>query len=184
MGWVTNINLDEDLDFHGCKAEKGHFTQVRWDIGIGDINIGADGKIRDVSHLYPFEYDLETKKAYEENLLTFTGIFDAAGGHMHFHKGEWLNADLFNGSYLDSYVMNQLYAANITYVESFKYPGHEQGKNLDCSVSEEDGEKLKLALEDIRKQLDDGIVHQHPSIDPAVARIALEEYRRKGPITG
>lgn len=180
MGWVTDINFLEDLDFNGVKIKAGTSTQVRWDIGIGNINIDATGKIVDVDHYAPIENKPEAKKAYEQNLLTFTGILDATMGQLHFHKGQLLNCDLFYGRYLECYVLNQLRSVKLKTSEFFiheDYPSH--WKNLDSSIDEMDGNKLRIALDVIRKQLEDGIVHQHPDIDPENAAEALKEFQRK-----
>jgi hypothetical protein len=182
MGWVTDINFQEGLGFHGVQIEKGFHTQVRWDLGIGGIDVGADGQIKAVYHNYPLEYLAEAKAAYEKDLLTFTGILDGNASKLHFHKGQLLNVDLFYGKYLESYVMTQLWAAGIKESGTFQHEQYKAGRNLDGSLGEMDGEKLKLALEVIRQQLDDSIVHQHPDIDPEIPREALAEYQRKGKV--
>lgn len=183
MGWVTDINFNEDLDFHGVQIKKGTHTQVRWDIGIGNINIGADGRITSVDHYAPIEHKPAAKEAYEKNLLTFTGILDANIGKLHFQEGQLLNCDLLYGRYLESYVMNQLYSVKLKLTEVFKHPDYpERWKDLDSSVSEMDGKKLCIAMDVIRKQLEDGIVHQHPDIDPEIAAEALKEFQRKNKV--
>lgn len=180
MGWCTGINFEGDLDFNGVKIKAGTYTQVRWDIGIGDINIDATGKISSVTHYAPIEYIPTAKEAYEKDLLTFTGVLDANMAKLHFHKGVLLNCDLCYGRYLESYVMNQLQSANIKLTETFKHADYpEDWKSLDSSVSEVDGEKLRVAFEVIRTQMKAGVVYQHPNIDPEIATEALKEFQKK-----
>jgi hypothetical protein len=183
MGWVTDINFLGDLDFNGVQIKAGTHTQVRWDIGIGNINIDATGKIVSVDHYAPIEYKPAAKEAYEKDLLTFTGILDANMSWLHFHKGQLLNCDLFYGRYLECYVLNQLHAVKLKTAESFKHVDYpEDWKNLECSVSEKEGNQLCIALDLIRKQLEDGIVFQHPDIDPDTAAEALKEFQRKNKV--
>lgn len=183
MGWVTDINFEGDLDFNGVQIKAGTHTQVRWDIGIGNINIDATGKISSVDHYAPLEYKPEAKKAYEQNLLTFTGILDANMGKLHFHQGQLLNCDLLYGRYLESYVLTQLYSVKLKTTETFKHDDiPEDWRQLDCSVSEKEGNQLCIALDLIRKQLEEGIVFQHPDLDSEIAAEALKEFQRKGKV--
>ena len=179
MGWVTNINFEGELQFRGLKISKGFHTQVRWDIGIGDINIDATGRIRSVSHLYPLEYKLEAKKAYEEHMMTFTGILDGTDTKLHFIKGQLVDADLFGGDCLEQYVMSRLHKADVNFSNNFH---HEQDpevcKGLDSSLSEEEGEKLKATLGEIRQQLDAGITFTDSDFCPETLKKAVQEWQR------
>lgn len=93
MGWVTNIYFPEGLEQNGTKIIPGMSTQVRWDIGVGEIRIGADGKIKDdVWHGHPF--DLADKEAYQKELTNWTGYLDTNMGVLFFKEGQIQHLDL------------------------------------------------------------------------------------------
>jgi hypothetical protein len=93
MGWITNISFPEGLEQDGTKIRPGMSTQVRWDIGIGEMRIGADGKIKDdVWHGHPF--DLSAKEAYQKELANWTGYLDTNMGVLFFKEGQIQHLDL------------------------------------------------------------------------------------------
>ena len=93
MGWITDIRFPDGLEQDGTKIVPGMSTQVRWDIGIGSINIGADGKIRDdVWHGFPL--CLKQKEAYQKELTTWTGYLDTNMGVLFFKEGQIQHLDL------------------------------------------------------------------------------------------
>lgn len=106
MGWITNISFPEGLEQNGTKIRPGMSTQVRWDIGIGDMRIGADGKIMaDAWHSHPLCG--KQKEAYQKELTTWTGYLDTNMGTLFFQDGQLKHLDL---SYEDvgSWVVNNI----------------------------------------------------------------------------
>lgn len=107
MGWITDISFPEGLEQNGTKIVPGMTTQVRWDIGIGNLTIGADGKIKEEGLWHGFPLCLDQKEAYQKELLTWTGYLDTNMGVLFFENGQIRHLDL---SYEDvgSWVINNI----------------------------------------------------------------------------
>lgn len=102
MGWITNIIFVDGVELNDTKVCKGMSTQVRWDLGIGTINIDKNGKILpDVWHGYPLW--TPEKENYEKELANWTGPMDTTVGVLFFKEGQLCHLDLCIddvGSYL------------------------------------------------------------------------------------
>jgi len=94
MGWVTNIYFPEGLELNDTKIRPGMSTQVRWDIGIGEITFDNTGKIvaEGLWHGYPLH--LQEKEAYQLELSKWTGIFDTNMGVLFVKEGQLCHLDL------------------------------------------------------------------------------------------
>ena len=93
MGWVTDITFVDGVELNDTKIRKGMTTQVRWDVGIGSINIDKDGKIvPDVWHGYPL--CLQQKEDYQKELASWTGYMDTNMGVLFFKEGQLQHLDL------------------------------------------------------------------------------------------
>jgi hypothetical protein len=93
MGWITNISFPEGMEQNGTKIRPGMSTQVRWDIGIGDMRIGTDGKIMaDAWHSHPLSG--KQKEAYQKELANWTGYLDTNMGTLFLENGQVRHLDL------------------------------------------------------------------------------------------
>lgn len=94
MGWVTDITFPEGLEQDGTKIRPGMNTQVRWDIGVGSMQIGADGKIKPDSVWHGYPLCLERKETYQKELATWTGYLETNMGVLFFKEGQLQYLDL------------------------------------------------------------------------------------------
>jgi hypothetical protein len=92
MGNITNVYFPEGLEQDGTKIRPGMSTQVRWDIGIGDINIDVSGKICYVHHWFPLRG--EGGEEYAKELFSWTGFLDTNMGVLFFENGQIRHLDL------------------------------------------------------------------------------------------
>lgn len=97
MGWIMDVNFKDEIKQHGHVIEAGAETQVRWDWGIGVINV-AGGRIVEVRTHHPLEGT--QKEEYEKDLLNFSGVIDSTSRTLCFYKGELANLDFINSQNL------------------------------------------------------------------------------------
>lgn len=91
MSQITTVYFNEDVTLDGTTVKKGTYTQVRYDLGCGDIWIDGTGKIAETAHQYPLRGD--EAAAYAKELMTYTGGIETNMGTLFFKKGQLCNLD-------------------------------------------------------------------------------------------
>lgn len=93
MGHITNVNFPDGVELNGTKIRPGMTTQVRWDLGIGTINVDGQGKIKpDIWHCHPLCGKEE--EAFKKDLLVWTGVIATNMGGLFFKEGQLVHLDL------------------------------------------------------------------------------------------
>lgn len=153
MGWIMDVNFKDEIEQHGHLIEAGSETQVRWDLGIGVINI-AGGRIVEVHTHHPLEGTC--KEEFEKDILNFSGVLDSTSRTLCFYKGELVNLDFINSQNLGIYVQSALHDETGTSLNRVK---HLNGSVLDRSHPDPD--KMMEVFATLRKELSEGIVRPH-----------------------
>lgn len=144
MGDITNVLFTGEINLDGVKIQAGMTTQVRWDLGIGSMNIDGNGKIVMVDHYWPLPEDL--RAAFNEEMLGYTGVLDANIGQLIFHQGQLTFLDL---TVADDAVRAVLSATIAGRPKWKDWSGHP----MPASIDEDDWLALKASLEQSRKDL-------------------------------
>lgn len=169
MGWIMDINFLGDLEYNGFTVKQGASTQVRWDMGIGEIAVGKDGKIERVHTAHPLE-GLE-KEDYEKEMLSFTGMTHSTSYALCFYKGELANLDFIGSHHLLNYVQTHLYKQFGFSTNSVK---NNNGSLLERTHPNPEG--FMQIFAELRQELNDGIVRPESAED---AEDILSDWRDK-----
>lgn len=153
MGWIMDVNFKDEIKQHGHVIDAGAETQVRWDLGIGVINVSG-GRIVEAHTDHPLEGTC--KEEFEKDLLNFSGVIDSTSRTLCFYKGELANLDFINSQNLGIYAQVFLNEETGTSLNPTK---HADGSVLDRSHPDPD--KMMAVFEALRKELNEGIVRPH-----------------------
>lgn len=159
MGWIMDVTFDSALEVNGFKVRAGDSTQVRWDLGIGSIRVGADGKISEVYLAHPADSGHEHDE-YVKMLSEFSGVMDSTSFALCFYKGQLVHLDFVNGHALWGYLQTYLYKETGSIAGSFKFAN---GSSLDSSHP--DPEKFMSVINKLREELNEGIVRAEEEVD-------------------
>lgn len=169
MGWIMDIRFEGNLEVNGFEVKAGDSTQVRWDMGIGEITVGPNGKIRTAYTAHPLEGT--DKEDYEKELLTFTGMTHSTSYALCFHQGSLVNLDFAGSQHLLNYVQTYLYKQFGFSTNSVKTAN---GNLLERTHPEP--EKFMQVFAELRQELNDGIVRPESAED---AEDILSDWRDK-----
>lgn len=158
MGWIMDVRFEGDLEYNGFKIEKGAQTQVRWDMGIGEITVGPDGRIRTVYTAHPLTGT--EKEDYEKEMLTFTGVTQSTSYALTFYEGRVVAMDFIGSHHLWCYLQTHLYKVFGFSTNSVKTAG---GNLLERTHPHP--EKFAEVIAELRQELNDGIVRPESAED-------------------
>lgn len=137
MSQITTVYFNEDVTLNETTVKKGTYTQVRYDLGCGDIWIDGTGKIVETAHQYPLRGDEGV--AYAKELMTYTGGIETNMGTLFFDKGQLVHLD-FTVEEVSRWLIGHLEpkTSNTT-------------NGLDRTLTEEEGKALFDDIDRIRR---------------------------------